>query len=155
MTSYERSGERPAGGKYLGFDHVHLWVSNSKQAATYYCLRFGFTEIAYKGLETGSRDVSSRVVRLNDVTLVFSSPLEPKHSEIGDLVNRQGDGVRDVAFAVDDARSLWKKAVERGAKSIMEPTELKDEHGVVTIATVQTVVEWNPLTTSHSFVAVR
>lgn len=32
-----------------------------------------------------------------------------------------------------------QKAVERGANAIKEPTEMKDDHGSVVIATIQTV----------------
>ena len=39
---------------------------------------------------------------------------------------------------MDDCRGIWKKAVERGAKNIRAPYELKDEHGVVVLATVAT-----------------
>ena len=44
-----------------------------------------------------------------------------------------------VAFTVDDARAIYEKAVSRGAKSIREPWEEKDEHGTVIMATVATV----------------
>ena len=37
------------------FDHIEFWVGNAKQAAAYYSHAFGFTPVAYKGLETGSR----------------------------------------------------------------------------------------------------
>jgi 4-hydroxyphenylpyruvate dioxygenase-like putative hemolysin len=33
-------------------------------------------------------------------------------------MNKHGDGVRDVAFHVDDAAGIYRKAVERGAKGI-------------------------------------
>ena len=39
-----------------GIDHVELWVGNAKQAAYFLTRAFGFTETAYRGLETGSRD---------------------------------------------------------------------------------------------------
>ena len=49
---------------------------------------------------------------------------------------RHGDGVRDIAFHVDDATGIYNKAVSRGAKGVQEPTELKDEDGTVIIASV-------------------
>jgi len=55
--------------------------------------------------------------------------------------------VRDVAFTVDDAAGIWKKAVKNGAKSVQEPIELKDENGTVIISSVQTYGD-----TVHSFV---
>ena len=44
-----------------GFDHCELYVSNAKQAAHYYRTTLGFLPIAYRGLETGSRDRVSYV----------------------------------------------------------------------------------------------
>lgn len=37
------------------------------QAASYYCNKLGFEELAYRGLETGSRDVVSHVVKQDKV----------------------------------------------------------------------------------------
>ncbi len=36
--------------------HVEFWVGNAKQAAYYYRKAFGFSQLAYSGLETGNRD---------------------------------------------------------------------------------------------------
>lgn len=62
-------------------------------------------------------------------------------------MEKHGDGVRDVAFTVDDAAGIFKKAVDRGAKPIREPEELKDEKGVVVLSAVQTYGD-----TIHTFV---
>jgi len=35
------------------------------QAATYYCMRLGFKEVGYKGLETGSRQIAAHVIQQN------------------------------------------------------------------------------------------
>jgi 4-hydroxyphenylpyruvate dioxygenase len=58
-----------------GFHHIEFWVGNAKQTASYYVTRLGFTPLAYRGLETGSRDVASHVVRQGQIGLVFSSPV--------------------------------------------------------------------------------
>jgi 4-hydroxyphenylpyruvate dioxygenase len=60
---------------YQGYDHVHWYVGNAKQAAAYYIARMGFEKIAYRGLETGSRGLASYVVRNGGVTFVLTSPL--------------------------------------------------------------------------------
>lgn len=44
-------------------------------------------------------------------------------------ISLHGDGVRDVAFSVSDARVAYAEAVKRGAESVHAPEELKDEHG--------------------------
>lgn len=60
---------------YKAYDHVHWYVGNAKQAATFFITRMGFEKVAYKGLETGSRTTASHVVRNGDVTFVLTSPL--------------------------------------------------------------------------------
>jgi 4-hydroxyphenylpyruvate dioxygenase len=60
---------------YRGYHHVHWYVGNAKQAASFYVSRMGFERVAYRGLETGSRGVASHVVRNGKVTFVLTSPL--------------------------------------------------------------------------------
>ncbi|KAI8926334.1 Glyoxalase/Bleomycin resistance protein/Dihydroxybiphenyl dioxygenase [Entophlyctis helioformis] len=138
MTSLSFDGPRPAVGRYHGFDHLTFWVGNAKQAAAYYITRFGFEPIGYKGLETGSREVVSHAVGQNGVTFVFQSPLNPNNRIMGDHIVVHGDAVKDVAFAVDDVRGIYAKAVARGARSIREPWEESDANGTVTMATIAT-----------------
>jgi 4-hydroxyphenylpyruvate dioxygenase len=138
---------RPEVGRYHGFDHVHFYVSNAKQVASWYVLRFGFQYVAYRGLETGSRDVATWVVRQNKILLAFSSPLNPVDNALSRQIAITGDSVKDVAFSVSDAAGIHRKAVSRGAQSIQEPTELKDEYGSVVVATVRTYGD-----TWHTFV---
>ena len=59
----------------LGIDHVELWVGNAAQAAYFLRTAFGFTEVAYAGLETGSRDRTSHVLEQGRVRLVLTGAL--------------------------------------------------------------------------------
>lgn len=96
---------------YTGFDHVLFWVGNAKQSASFYCTRFGFKRVAYKGLETGSRNVVSHVIKKNNIFFVFQSPLNPNDKENETFSKHHslhGDGVRDIAFTVTDCRSIYK-----------------------------------------------
>ena len=61
--------------QYKAYDHVHWYVGNAKQAATFYVSRMGFERVAYRGLETGSRTIASHVVRNGKVTFILTSPL--------------------------------------------------------------------------------
>src|SRR5262249_33104846 len=90
-----------------GIDHVEFWVGNARQSAHYFRALWGFTPIAYAGLETGVRDRTSFVMRRNDITIVLTGALGPD-SEIAEHVHEHGDGVKDIAFAVDDATSSFK-----------------------------------------------
>ena len=42
-----------------GIDHVEFWVGNARQAAAYYRALWGFTPVAFSGLETKVRDRAS------------------------------------------------------------------------------------------------
>lgn len=128
---------RPASvGEYLGFDHVHFWVGNAHQAAAYYTARFGFAPLAFRGLETGSREVLTCVVALGSVRFAFSSPLEPGNAEMGQHTMRHGDSVKDVAFRVDNCRAVFERAVAGGAVPVSPPERLRDDAGEVVVATI-------------------
>lgn len=145
---YAKPTERPAIGKFFGFDHVTFWVGNAKQAATYYTTRLGFEFHSYQGLETGNRQYCTHVVSNGDVRFAFKTCLNPTgHEEFNAHLAKHGDGVKDVAFTVDDAAGIYGKAVERGATSVMEPTKFEDEDGFVIMATVKTYGD-----TTHTFV---
>src|SRR3989440_7616077 len=120
-----------------GWDHVELWVGNAKQAAYYYEHAFGFRPTAYAGPEPGVRDRASYVVEQNDVRLVLTSALHPGH-EIADHAYAHGDGVKDIALRVPDARRAYEEAVKRGARGVREPQSFEDEFGRVELATIAT-----------------
>jgi 4-hydroxyphenylpyruvate dioxygenase len=129
-----------------GTDHVEFYVGNARQAAYFYRLAFGMKLVAYAGPETGQREKASYVLEQGKVRFVLSTPLHPK-GEIADHIFRHGDGVKDVALWVDDARDAWKQTTARGARSIREPFELHDGHGTVTMSTIATYGD-----TVHTFV---
>ena len=64
----------------LGTDYIEFYVGNAKQAAYYYKSAFGFQSYAYKGLETGSREVSSYVLKQDKIRIVLTTPLSSKSS---------------------------------------------------------------------------
>jgi len=133
--------KRPEIGQFFGFDHVVFWVGNAKQAASYYTTRFGFEYLAYKGLETGSRQVASHAVKNGKIVFVFATtygPYEDKDPFMAEHLAKHGDGVRDMALTVEDAEKTYKVAVSRGAKSVAEPKKLTDEFGSVIVASIQT-----------------
>jgi len=130
----------------LGTDYVEFYVGNAKQAAHFYKTAFGFQSLAYKGLETGSRDSVSYVLVQDKIRLVLTTPLNSK-SPINDHIVKHGDGVKIIALWVDDARSAFEETTKRGAKVYMEPTVEKDEHGEVVKAGIYTYGE-----TVHMFV---
>jgi 4-hydroxyphenylpyruvate dioxygenase len=120
-----------------GTDFIEFYVGNAKQSAQYYRTAFGYQLLAYRGPETGTRDRASYLLQQNKVRLVLTSALTPDHP-IAEHVHRHGDGVRDIALWVDDAREAFALAVERGAKPAAEPVVLRDDEGEVVIAGIHT-----------------
>ncbi len=129
-----------------GIDHVELWVGNAAQAAYYLCHAFGFTEVAYAGLETGLRDRVSHVLQQGRIRLVLTGALADG-SEIGDHQRRHGDGVKRIALSVPSAGAAYREAVARGATGLRAPYELRDGDGVVRIAEIAAYGD-----TVHTFV---
>ena len=98
-----------------GTDYIEFWVGNAKQSALYYRAAFGHQLVGYRGPETGVRDRASYLLQQDKIRFVLTSPLGPE-GPIAEHIGRHGDGVRDLAFWVDDARDAHPKAVERGAR---------------------------------------
>ncbi|MFL5616464.1 MAG: 4-hydroxyphenylpyruvate dioxygenase [Gemmatimonadaceae bacterium] len=119
-----------------GTDYVEFYVGNAKQAAHYYQSGFGFQLVGYRGPETGTRDRASYLLQQNKIRLVLTSALGPE-GEIAQHVHKHGDGVRDIALWVEDARDAFVKAVERGAVPLSEPRVLKDDAGEVIVASIR------------------
>jgi 4-hydroxyphenylpyruvate dioxygenase len=86
-------------------------------------------------------------VKQNKVIFVFQSPYNPVETEIGRHQMTRGDGVKDIAFSVEDCEALFKRAVSHGATPIHQPWQESDAYGTCTFATVQTYGD-----TTHTFV---
>ena len=129
-----------------GTDYVEFYVGNARQAAYFYRVAMGFSLVAYAGPETGQRDRASYVLQQGKIRFVLTTPLRPDN-ELAEHIRLHGDGVRDVALCVDDARLVWKETIRRGARSVAEPHVVEDEHGRVRLASIAVYGD-----TIHTFV---
>ncbi len=127
--------QNPLGLKKI--HHVEFYVGNAKQAEFYYRKAFGFSRAAYRGLETGDREVTSYLMRQNRVSFILTTPLNPEHPA-AEHIKQHGDGVRDIAFQVADADHAFNEAVKRGATAVTEPRDLSDENGTVRHSAIAT-----------------
>jgi 4-hydroxyphenylpyruvate dioxygenase len=127
--------------------HVQFLVGNAKQAAFYYQNAWGFSQSAYAGLETGQRELTSHVLTQHKTRFVLSTPLCPEGPAAAH-VQKHGDGVRDIAFHVDDAYAAFAEALKRGAEPAIEPHEMADDHGRVRHSAIKTYGD-----TIHSFIS--
>ena len=137
------SEKNPLGLKRI--HHIEFYVGNAKQAEFYYRKAFGFSRAAYSGLETGNRETTSYLMRQNRVNFILTTPLHPDHPA-AEHIKLHGDGVRDIAFQVEDADHAFGEAVKRGATAVTEPRDLSDGNGRVRHAAIATYGD-----TVHSF----
>lgn len=99
----------------------------------------GFEPLGYQGLETGNRRYAKHAVKQNKIVFVFVSAYETNDESHGLHLMTHGDGVKDVAFEVEDIEAIFKLAKERGAEVVKELWEESDEFGTVKFATIKTV----------------
>jgi 4-hydroxyphenylpyruvate dioxygenase len=135
--------------KLKNVHHVEFWVGNAKQSSYFYRKAFGFSQIAYSGLETGNRETASYVLAQGKIRFILTTPLDAKHPA-SEHIRKHGDGVRDIALQVEDADFAFQEAVRRGAKPVVEPHDVHDERGSVRRAAVHTYGE-----TIHSFISYK
>ncbi len=124
----------------LGTDYIELYVSNARQAAHYYKSAFGFQSLAYKGLETGSREQESYAVVQDKIRLVLTSPLK-SGTAMGRHIDKHGDGVKVIALHVEYATYAYETAMSQGAQSYLEPVTEEDDNGKVILAGIHTYGE--------------
>ncbi len=129
-----------------GIDHLELWVGNAAQASYFLTRAFGFSETAYRGLETGARDRTSHVLEQGRIRLVVTGTLRAE-TDIAQHHARHGDGVKAIALSVPDVDEAYAEATARGATGVAPLHELSDEHGTVRIADIATYGD-----TLHRFV---
>ena len=127
-------------------DYVEFYVGNAKTTAYYLASALGFKPIAFKGLETGSRDSVSYFMKSGDISVVITGSLHPD-TDISEHVRKHGDGIKDIAMRVDNAEQAYNEAIKRGARSAFEPKVISDANGFVKLAAIYTYGE-----TIHTFV---
>ena len=121
-----------------GIDHIEWWVGNARAFAAL-LMSFGFEPVAHAGPETGRRDRASYLLRQGSARFLVTGALDPD-SAVAAHVREHGDGVRDVAFIVDDVDAAYAAAVEHGALPWRDPADDVDDtgNGVIRHAAIAT-----------------
>ncbi len=136
----------PTALERLDWDHLEFYVGNAKQAAHYFVTAFGFEIAAYAGPETGVAERVSYVLEQGRLRFVLTTSLNPD-DPIAEHVRRHGDGVRDIALRVPDARAAFAAALAGGALPVREPAAITDADGTCVTASIATYGD-----TIHTFV---
>jgi len=127
-------------------DYIEFYCGNAKQSAIYYQYAFGFKLTGYSGLETGNKLFASYLLEQGKIKFILTSPYSDDLF-IAQHIKKHGDGVRDVAFEVDDASKSFNETVKRGAIPVLEPNVIENEDGKFVKSSIKTIGD-----TIHSFI---
>lgn len=133
--------------RLVDVDHVRFYVGNAKQAAYFYAQAFGFEIEQVSDLTTGVRDSATYLLTQGNIRFLITTGLQHDHVAQKE-VSLYGDGIKDIAFNVDDAKVAYEHALKRGAESAYEPYEISDDRGTAVMAGIKTFGR-----VQHSFVS--
>jgi 4-hydroxyphenylpyruvate dioxygenase len=123
-----------------GIDHVHFYVHNAAEVTARYCTKFNFNFVTLSnsccfGIPQPTI-CNSFVLNQNRINFVFTQPVILYDSDIRKHVLKHGDGVRDVAFLVEDAESALEVTKSKGARIVVPLQIARDNHGTMRWGTI-------------------
>ena len=121
-------------------DHLRFWVGNAKQCMYYWWKGFGFTPVAYLGLETGNRRSASYVLESGKIRFIVTAAYSPT-DEISAHQMLHADGVKHVALGVEDVKQAYRATTDRGAVGVWELRETHDDDGTFRTSAIRTYGE--------------
>ncbi len=122
--------------RLVDVDYVRFYVGNAKQAAYFYAQAFGFEIEQISDLTTGQRESANYLLTQGNIRFLLTTGLSPDHDAQKEVA-LYGDGIKDIAFTVDDATAAYEQAMRNGAESAYEPREESDDHGTVVHAGIK------------------
>ncbi len=115
--------------------HIEFYVTNICQALLFHHKILGFTPIAYSGLETGSKSKVQYFISQGYTNLILTSAVN-NNDQILQYLSHHGDGVRDIAFIVDNVESVFRKALDNGAKVVAYPQTIQSHTATIFMAQI-------------------
>lgn len=104
----------------LGIDYIEIYVSNTLQASHFYRSVLGFQATEIPETIKPSCHESSIALTCGDTRFVLTAPLSPS-SAVAEHIRVHGEGVKDVALAVDNVDEFFRAATQLGARGIVSP----------------------------------
>ena len=123
--------------RLIDVDYVRFYVGNAKQSAYFYAQAFGFQIEQVSDLTTGERESATYLLTQGNIRFLITTGLTPDHPSQQEVMT-YGDGIKDIAFTVDDATAAYEQALKNGAESAHPPVEVSDENGSVVFAAIKT-----------------
>lgn len=119
------------------YAYIEFYVGMAKMVAYWHVKALGFELAGYCGPETGCNDKVSYLMEKNGVVLVITSASTPANYEVLSFVDRHGNGVKRIAYQVDNVEQAFEHALQNGGIPLTEPRQEKDVHGSVSEAAIK------------------
>ena len=119
-----------------GYDHIHWYVGNAKQAASYYITRMNFHHVAYQGPETGEIEVVLDQLRTLEVERAAATEAiavklclgaNPSLRQVADAARKSRPDLK-ILFITGYAENavLHHGHIERGMEVLTKPFAVDD-----------------------------
>ncbi len=122
--------------RLVDVDHIRFYVGNAKQAAYFYAQCFGFEIEQVSDLTTGIRDSATYLLTQGNIRFLLTTGLIADHAAQHEVL-LYGDGIKDIAFTVDDSELAYRQAMKNGAESAYEPYSVSDDRGTVVFSGIK------------------
>lgn len=128
--------------------YLELYVTDCDQSAHFYNKVLGFSILNCLRSEADSSKTVSCVLKQGDIYLLLTSAI--KSDSIAQEVYLHGDGVKDIAFQVENVSEAFETAIKRGAKAVLQPTRMIDPLGEYDKASIAAFGD-----STHSFISIK
>ena len=123
-----RFAPSPTGPQHIGGVRTALfnWLFSKNKKGSF------FLRIEDTDKERSKDEYKNQIINaLNWIGINNDGDEYIQSSKINDHIVKHGDGVKVIAFWVEDATKSFEETVRRGAKPYMKPTKEEDENGYV------------------------
>ena len=121
----------------LDYAYIEFYVGMAKMVTYWHVKALGFELKGFMGPETGNPDTVSFLIEKGNVRFVITSAASPSNFDVLSFVDRHGNGVSKIAYAVNDVKAAYETAVDRGGIPIGEIQRQENELGYVEEASIR------------------
>ena len=123
-------------------DHVEIYTPMAKALAYWHEHALGFSLIAQSDNNLAQNNLSSFVLKSNNITLVITSYYPTldgtnQTNEINSFINKNYCGVKSFALEVEDVKAVFEASLKNGAIPAKFPITIEDENGCIEEAAIR------------------
>lgn len=120
----------------LDYAFIEFYVGMAKMVTYWHVKALGFELVGYRGPETGDPHTVSFLIQKNKIRFLITSAASPSNFEVLSFVDRHGNGVKRIAYAVENVHAAYETAVQRGGIPVQIIKE-EDDQGFIEEAAIR------------------